>query len=88
LIKSSNSEIPPEAIRGFLVTFEISISRSKLGPVNVPSFVTSVTTYLAALSSSNLLSVSKRSPPSFVHPLAASVLPRTSNPIAILSSCN
>ena len=41
---SSREEIPPLAITGFVVAAHTDLSNSILGPANVPSFATSVTT--------------------------------------------
>jgi len=60
-------------------------SRSRLGPVSVPSRVTSVTTKRVQPSASSRARVSPRSPPSRVHPRAASRSPRTSSPTATFS---
>ena len=55
------------------------------GPSNIPSLVTSVTTYRGQPACSSLSRTSNRSPPSSVQPRAANLVPRTSSPTAILS---
>jgi hypothetical protein len=44
LLTSWIDEIPPLAIIGVLVNLVISVSKSRLGPVSVPSLEISVTT--------------------------------------------
>ena len=82
---SSSLATPPLATTGRSVRSHTARSSFRLGPVNVPSLVTSVTTYRAQPSLSSRARTSHRSPPCRVHPRAASVVPRTSRPTATLS---
>ena len=84
-MRSSRVDTPPLATTGLFVAAHTSRKSSRLGPVRVPSLATSVTIYRAHPSRSRRSMVSKRSPPSFVQPRAASVWPRTSSPTAIRS---
>src|ERR1022692_334114 len=86
--RSSRLDTPPLAITGREVRAQTARSRSRLGPVSVPSLVTSVTTYREQPSASSRARVSPSSPPSRVQPRAASRVPRTSRPTAILSPCS
>ena len=70
---------------GALACRQTSRSRSRFGPVIVPSRRMSVTTYRAQPAFSSRASTSNRSPPSLVQPRAASVRPRTSSPMATRS---
>src|SRR3954447_9277845 len=83
--RSARPETPPLATTGRSVRRQTSRSSSTLGPRSMPSLTTSVTTYRAQPSASRRARASQRSPPSWVHPRAASVVPRTSRPTAIRS---
>src|SRR5690606_8271387 len=83
--KSSRVDTPPEAITGASVWAHTSFSRSRLGPVMVPSRRMSVTTYRAQPARLSRSSTSSRSPPSRVQPRADRVRPRTSSPTATRS---
>ena len=83
--RSSRVEIPPDAITAALVRAQTSPNRSRFGPVNMPSELTSVTTKRRHPAAANRSRVSAHGPPSVVQPRAASFSPRTSSPMATRS---
>jgi len=75
----------PSATTAASVRAQTLASSSRLGPVIIPSLATSVTTNRGQPASESRARVWYKSPPSVVHPRAASRVPRTSRPIAIRS---
>src|SRR5215217_3271170 len=84
-LMSASEEIPPLATTRASVRSQTRCSRPRFGPDSMPSEATSVTTYLRQPAAFSRSRVVYNSPPSRVHPRAASVRPRMSSPIAIRS---
>ena len=74
-----------EAITAALVRAQTSSSSSRLGPVSIPSELTSVTTKRWQPVAARRSRVSAHGPPSVVQPRAAMRSPRTSRPMATRS---